>query len=118
MNGKKGSIEINIPSLSAKQLETGKEAGIGGFSCKGWIWSVWNFAKEDSNKVKYSFKVGLAVLLVSLLILFQAPYDIFGTNIIWSILTVAIMFEYTVGMYMHTLMCKHILILIMFHVYM
>uniref|UniRef100_A0A5B6YTJ1 Putative aluminum-activated malate transporter 9-like n=1 Tax=Davidia involucrata TaxID=16924 RepID=A0A5B6YTJ1_DAVIN len=66
-------------------------------SCKAWIWSVWEFCKEDSNRVIFSLKVGLAVLLVSLLILFQAPYQIFGTNIIWSILTVAIMFEYTVG---------------------
>lgn len=101
MNGKKGSFEINIPSMSTKAklpgAETGKKDGIGGFSCKAWIWSVWEFAKEDTNRVTFSFKVGLSVLLVSLLILFQAPYDIFGTNIIWSILTVAIMFEYTVG---------------------
>ncbi|MBA0824872.1 hypothetical protein Goarm_021509 [Gossypium armourianum] len=27
----------------------------------------------------------------------QGPYEIFGTDIIWSILTVAMMFEYTVG---------------------
>ncbi|KAF2313373.1 hypothetical protein GH714_010628 [Hevea brasiliensis] len=99
MNGKKGSFEINIPPMAtkAKQQETEKNAGIGGFSCKACIWKVWQFAKEDSKRVTFSFKVGLSVLLVSLLILFQAPYDIFGTNIIWSILTVAIMFEYTVG---------------------
>lgn len=66
-------------------------------SLKKWLWSVWLFCKEDYNRVTFSFKVGLAVLLVSLLILIQAPYQIFGANIIWSILTVAIMFEYTVG---------------------
>lgn len=102
MNGKKGSYEINIPSTTkAKQPESRKKSGGGGggggFSFKGWMWSVWEFGKEDSNRVKFSLKVGLAVLLVSLLILFRAPYDVFGTNIIWSILTVAIMFEYTVG---------------------
>lgn len=102
MNGKKGSYEINIPSTTkAKQPECRKKSGGGGggggFSFKGWMWSVWEFGKEDSNRVKFSLKVGLAVLLVSLLILFRAPYDVFGTNIIWSILTVAIMFEYTVG---------------------
>ncbi|KAK3227942.1 hypothetical protein Dsin_007804 [Dipteronia sinensis] len=107
MNGKKGScVEINIPSSDTtkstkQQLESGKKksAGNGGdlFSCKAWIEKVWEFAKEDSNRVIFSFKVGLAVLLVSLLILFRAPYEVFGTNIIWSILTVAIMFEYTVG---------------------
>lgn len=106
MNGKKGSYEINIPSTTkAKQPESRKKSGGGsgggGFSFKGWMWSVWEFGKEDSNRVKFSLKVGLAVLLVSLLILFRAPYDVFGTNIIWSILTVAIMFEYTVGMYIY-----------------
>ncbi|XP_011026959.1 PREDICTED: aluminum-activated malate transporter 9-like [Populus euphratica] len=100
MNGKKGSFEINIPpeATKSKLPVTSKEGSIGAFSsCQAWIWSVWEFAKEDSNRVKFALKVGLAVLLVSLLILFRAPYDIFGTNIIWSILTVAIMFEYTVG---------------------
>ncbi|PON43868.1 Aluminum-activated malate transporter [Parasponia andersonii] len=110
MNGKKGSIEIDIPSATKanyKQPEaaSGKKSGGGGggdgagslISCNAWIRSVWEFAKEDSNRVTFSFKVGLAVLLVSLLILFRAPYEVFGTNIIWSILTVAIMFEYTVG---------------------
>ncbi|KAF8379631.1 hypothetical protein HHK36_029073 [Tetracentron sinense] len=99
MNGKKGSIEIDIPSAASKvkQSETSKKSGKGGISIKGWIWNVWEFAKEDSNRVIFSLKVGLAVLLVSLLILFRAPYEVFGNNIIWSILTVAIMFEYTVG---------------------
>ncbi|PON47944.1 Aluminum-activated malate transporter [Trema orientale] len=110
MNGKKGSIEIDIPSATKanyKQTEaaSGKKSGGGGggggggslISCKAWIRSVWEFAKEDSNRVTFSLKVGLAVLFVSLLILFRAPYEVFGTNIIWSILTVAIMFEYTVG---------------------
>ncbi|KAI6702055.1 hypothetical protein NL676_011191 [Syzygium grande] len=100
MKGKKGSIKIDIPSAtkSNKQPGSGKEFGYGdAFSCKAWLWSVWDFCKEDSNRVIFALKVGLAVLLVSLLILFRAPYEIFGTNIIWSILTVAIMFEYTVG---------------------
>lgn len=93
MNGTKGHSEINIPpgATKAKQQETGKHAGIGGFSYKAWTWKVWEFAKEDSNRVKFSF----------LLILCQAPYAIFGTNIIWSILTVVVMFECTVGKYKH-----------------
>jgi hypothetical protein len=106
MNGKKGSFEINIPSaIKGKLPEAGKKAGES-FSCKNWISNVWGFCKEDSNRVLFSLKVGLAVLLVSLLILFQAPYAVFGTNIIWSILTVAIMFEYTVGMYVNACICQ------------
>lgn len=99
MNGKKGSFEINItPSISKVTLPEVERGAICNFSFKGWILDVWKFCKEDKNRVLFSFKVGLAVLLVSLLILFRAPYQVFGTNIIWSILTVAIMFEYTVGM--------------------
>ncbi|XP_022760885.1 aluminum-activated malate transporter 6-like [Durio zibethinus] len=105
MNGKKGSVEINIPPApKVKQPEVGKNSGFQGFSCKAWIWNFWEFCREDSNRVTFSFKVGLAVLLVSLLILLRGPYEIFGTDIIWSILTVAIMFEYTVGMYVHIVM--------------
>ncbi|KAK0588016.1 hypothetical protein LWI29_032885 [Acer saccharum] len=103
MNGKKGScVEINIPSSATtkstkQQLVSGKKKSAGNGSGKAWIEKVWEFAKADSNRVIFSFKVGLAVLLVSLLILFRAPYEVFGTNIIWSILNVAIMFEYTVA---------------------
>ncbi|KAJ4956563.1 hypothetical protein NE237_013346 [Protea cynaroides] len=93
MKTENGNIKINIPPVP----ETQKNSAGAGFSVEGWIKAVWEFCKEDSNRIKYSLKVGLAVLLVSLLILFQAPYQVFGTNIIWSILTVAIMFEYTVG---------------------
>ncbi|KAJ0962946.1 hypothetical protein J5N97_028068 [Dioscorea zingiberensis] len=101
MNGKKGSIKINIPSsqgvVAVKDLVGDTKHHSQSTSPGKWISDVWKFAKEDTNRVTFALKVGLAVLLVSLLILFRAPYEIFGTNIIWSILTVAIMFEYTVG---------------------
>ncbi|XP_065859033.1 aluminum-activated malate transporter 9-like isoform X2 [Euphorbia lathyris] len=105
MNGKKGSsFAINIPPEEPVGAGAGAklklpEAENGGIfsALKGWIWRVWQFGREDINRITFSLKVGLAVLLVSLLILFRAPYDVFGTSIIWSILTVAIMFEYTVG---------------------
>ncbi|KAH0448536.1 hypothetical protein IEQ34_022336 [Dendrobium chrysotoxum] len=95
MNGKKGSIVIKIDD----RPETGKKdsGDVGESPAKKWIRDVWQFAKEDMNRITFSLKVGLAVLLVSLLILIRAPYEVFGTSIIWSILTVAIMFEYTVG---------------------
>jgi len=104
MNGKKGSITIDI-NLTSNVVEPeqikksqGAELGLSSSSTsRKWVQDVWEFAKEDTNRVTFALKVGLAVLLVSLLILFRAPFEVFGTNIIWSILTVAIMFEYTVG---------------------
>ena len=99
MNGKKGSIRIDIclPSKGVEQESAKKQINEEGTSPSKWLHDVWEFAWQDTNRVTFALKVGLACLLVSLLILFHAPYDIFGTNIIWSILTVAIMFEYTVG---------------------
>ncbi|KAL7594636.1 aluminum-activated malate transporter 9 isoform X1 [Lactuca sativa] len=94
MNGKEGSFGIKISSNEGKLPETRNKF-------KVWMYKIWEFAKEDINRVTFSLKVGLAVLLVSLLILFQAPYQVFSTSIIWSILTVAIMFEYTVGATFH-----------------
>ncbi|XP_062225152.1 aluminum-activated malate transporter 9-like [Phragmites australis] len=99
MNGKKGSIRIDICLPSNNVVPEGVKKPILEEvpSHRQWLRDVWEFARQDTNRVTFALKVGLACLLVSLLILFRAPYDIFGTNIIWSILTVAIMFEYTVG---------------------
>uniref|UniRef100_A0A0D9V5E1 Uncharacterized protein n=1 Tax=Leersia perrieri TaxID=77586 RepID=A0A0D9V5E1_9ORYZ len=58
---------------------------------------AWAFASEDTGRLAFAFKAGLAMLLASLLVLVGEPFRLFGTNIIWSILTVGIMFEYTVG---------------------
>lgn len=108
MIGAKGSIEINIPPITKAKLSEASKKGDENFSCstscKNFILRVWEFCKEDTNRVKFSLKVGLAVLLVSLLILCRKPYQVFGSSIIWSILTVAIMFEYTVGTCMQTTM--------------
>ncbi|OEL21700.1 Aluminum-activated malate transporter 9 [Dichanthelium oligosanthes] len=102
MNGKKGSIRIDIclPSNNVVPEGVKKPSTKKVPAPRKWLRDLWEFARQDTNRVTFALKVGLAcllVLLVSLLILFRAPYDIFGTNIIWSILTVAIMFEYTVG---------------------
>lgn len=108
MDGKNGSstIEINIASITKTRMPgTIKRSGDVKVSCKGWVSILWEFCKEDMNRVIFSLKVGLAVVLVSLLILVRAPYKEFGTSIIWSILTVAIMFEYTVGMHTYSSAC-------------
>ncbi|KAJ0770144.1 putative aluminum-activated malate transporter [Helianthus annuus] len=95
MNGKEGDFVVEISSSTKDELpKTSNKAVV-------FMYTILDFAKEDRNRVTFSLKVGLAVLLVSLLILVQAPYKVFGATIIWSILTVAIMFEYTVGATFH-----------------
>ncbi|KAG6512675.1 hypothetical protein ZIOFF_030804 [Zingiber officinale] len=107
MNGKKGSDDVRIDICLAARAGTAKKLSTDvddkavavPIPMRKMMLEVWQFAKEDKNRVTFSLKVGLACLLVSLLILIRAPYQVFGTNIIWSILTVAIMFEYTVGIF-------------------
>ncbi|KAG6516435.1 hypothetical protein ZIOFF_026900 [Zingiber officinale] len=107
MNGKKGSDDVRIDICLAARAGTVKKLSTDvddkavavPIPMRKMMLEVWQFAKEDKNRVTFSLKVGLACLLVSLLILIRAPYQVFGTNIIWSILTVAIMFEYTVGIF-------------------
>lgn len=112
MKEKMGCIKIGIcPPLRIRGPEMGKKAGHGCFSFRRWIQYVWNFCKEDSNRVIFSLKAGFAVLLASLLVLVQVPYETLGTHVIWAIITVAIMFEYTVGMnlsiYSHNIYILH-----------
>ena len=41
--------------------------------------------------------MGLTGFLVSLLILVREPFNIFGPNVVWEVLTVVVVFEKTVG---------------------
>ncbi|KAG6528533.1 hypothetical protein ZIOFF_010708 [Zingiber officinale] len=90
MNGKKGSsIQINIclPPNTTPQSESMKKStkahnGKGTIPMRKLMMEVWEFAREGTDRVTFSLKVGLACLLVSLLILIQAPYQVFGTNFI------------------------------------
>ncbi|XP_042419230.1 aluminum-activated malate transporter 9-like [Zingiber officinale] len=95
--GKKGSVEIDISPPPPVKNTGGGSSTSSNTSPSQWIWDVLEFAMEDTNRVTFSLKVGFACLLVSLLILIRHPYEFFGTNIVWALITVAIMFEYTVG---------------------
>ena len=53
--------------------------------------------KDDPRKVTHSLKVGLALTLVSLYYYFQPFYDGFGVGAMWAVLTVVLVFEFSVG---------------------
>ncbi|KAK7406077.1 hypothetical protein VNO78_07694 [Psophocarpus tetragonolobus] len=95
MDRKNESIEIDIPT-KPELPRTGTKSGANN---KSWLWiqSVCDFCKEDAGREIFALKVGLAVALVSLLTLFEAPYQVFGPNIVWAILSAIIVFEDTVG---------------------
>lgn len=54
-------------------------------------------AKNDQRRVIHSLKVGLALTLVSLFYYFQPLYNTFHDSATWAVITVVVVFEYTVG---------------------
>ncbi|XP_028784904.1 aluminum-activated malate transporter 8-like [Neltuma alba] len=54
-------------------------------------------AQADPRRVIHSLKMGMALTLVSLLYYIRSLYDEFGVAGIWAVLTVVVVFEFTVG---------------------
>lgn len=54
-------------------------------------------AADDPRKLIHSFKVGLALTLVSLFYYFQPLYTNFGVSAMWAVMTVVVVFEFSVG---------------------
>lgn len=53
--------------------------------------------KNDPRKIIFSLKMGFALFFVSLLIFWKEPFPEIAQFSIWAILTVLIMFEFTIG---------------------
>lgn len=49
------------------------------------------------RRLAYSAKVALALALVSLSVLLQEVFEEIGNNALWAILTVIVVFEFTIG---------------------
>ncbi|KAL8255721.1 hypothetical protein R6Q59_030788 [Mikania micrantha] len=56
-----------------------------------------NIALDDPRRVTHSLKVALAITLVSMVYYLQPIYNGIGDAGMWAILTVVVVFEYTVG---------------------
>ncbi|KAL1557582.1 aluminum-activated malate transporter 2-like [Salvia divinorum] len=54
-------------------------------------------AKEDPRRVVHALKVGLAIAAISLLYYFDFFFDGFGVNAMWAVMTVVVVFEFSVG---------------------
>lgn len=59
--------------------------------------------QDDPRRVIHSLKVGLALTLVSLFYYYQPLYNNFGVSAMWAVMTVVVVFEFTVGMHLVTL---------------
>ncbi|KAK7371198.1 hypothetical protein VNO78_36766 [Psophocarpus tetragonolobus] len=58
---------------------------------------VIKLGKDDPRRVIHSFKVGLALVLISILQYFRPSFYAFGDNIMWAVLTVVLVLEFSVG---------------------
>ncbi|KAI3462462.1 hypothetical protein Pfo_019125 [Paulownia fortunei] len=53
--------------------------------------------EEDPRRIVHSLKVGLAITVVSLLNYFDFLYEGFGVSAMWAVMTVVVVFEFSVG---------------------
>lgn len=64
----------------------------------GFLQKAWRIGKNEPKKIMHCVKVGLTLSLVSLFYYMRPLYDgVGGGNAIWAVMTVVVVFEYTVG---------------------
>lgn len=62
---------------------------------------AYQIGRSDPRKIIFALKMGLALSIVSLLIFFKQPLSYIGQNSIWAILTVVVVFEFSIGRYIN-----------------
>lgn len=68
-----------------------------GATVSGFAKKVWKIGADDPRKVVHGLKVGVALTLVSVFYYTRPLYDSVGGAAMWAIMTVVVIFEYTVG---------------------
>lgn len=98
-----GTSKILVAESSGlvQRLCKGINGLIIGFIKKIWdfLMNVWRLAVNEPKKFVHCLKVGTALSLVSLFYYMRPLYDGVGGNAMWAVMTVVVVFEYTIGMY-------------------
>jgi len=102
----KGSSYLGFPLLEEREEEEGKcfsfrtlseklANGYNGF--QEFVLKAFQMGKSDPRKVVFSAKMGLALVVVSLLIFLKEPFEYVGRYSVWALLTVVVVFEFSIG---------------------
>ncbi|KAK6158917.1 hypothetical protein DH2020_006231 [Rehmannia glutinosa] len=95
-----GTSRVLVPECMSHNRIYGKLQGfVMGFISKIWgfLQRAWKLAKNEPKKVMHCVKVGMALSLVSLFYYMRPLYEGVGGNAMWAVMTVVVVFEYTVA---------------------
>lgn len=60
-------------------------------------YEAWKMGRSDHRKIVFSAKMGLALMLISLLVFLKVPGEEVGRYSVWALLTVVVVFEFSIG---------------------
>lgn len=63
----------------------------------GLVEKIWKLGVDDPRRVVHGLKVGISLTLVSLFYYMRPLYDGVGGTAMWAVMTVVVVFEFTVG---------------------